>query len=126
MIAHEPSSARAAGRWRDSAGTPASASRASRRARSAMHSDIAASKEKGPAGEEKRDIGAIALRAAGQVAVYVAGAAIPFLLWMAYLYLSFGGIKDAGSSSVPCPSLGHRIFPELSSDMMPPSLGFIS
>ena len=34
------------------------------------------------------------LRGAGRVAVYVAGAAIPFLLWMVYLYLSFAGIKD--------------------------------
>jgi hypothetical protein len=45
-------------------------------------------------GVEKPGIGAVALRAAGKVAVYVAGAAIPFLLWMAYLYLSFAGIKD--------------------------------
>ena len=54
-------------------------------------------------GEEKPGIGAIALRAASRVAVYVAGAAIPFLLWMAYLYLSFGGIKDAGSSQYHAP-----------------------
>jgi predicted acylesterase/phospholipase RssA len=44
----------------------------------------------------KAGFGAIVLHAASRVAVYVAGAAIPFLLWMAYLYLSFGGIKDAG------------------------------
>ena len=45
-------------------------------------------------GAEKPGITAVALRAAGKVAVYVAGAAIPFLLWMAYLYLAFAGIKD--------------------------------
>ena len=45
-------------------------------------------------GAEKPSFTAVALRAAGKAAVYVAGAAIPFLLWMAYLYLSFAGIKD--------------------------------
>ena len=45
-------------------------------------------------GAEKPSFSAVALRAAGKAAVYVAGAAIPFLLWMAYLYLSFAGIKD--------------------------------
>jgi Patatin-like phospholipase len=45
-------------------------------------------------GAEKPSISAVALRVAGKAAVYVAGAAIPFLLWMAYLYLSFAGIQD--------------------------------
>jgi hypothetical protein len=45
-------------------------------------------------GAEKPSISAVALRVAGKAAVYIAGAAIPFLLWMAYLYLSFAGIKD--------------------------------
>jgi hypothetical protein len=45
-------------------------------------------------GAEKPSIAAAVLRGAGRVAVYVAGAAIPFLLWMVYLYLSFAGIKD--------------------------------
>jgi predicted acylesterase/phospholipase RssA len=48
-------------------------------------------------GAEKPGITAVALRAAGKAAVYVAGAAIPFLLWMAYLYLSFVGIKDVNA-----------------------------
>ena len=60
-------------------------------------------------GAEKPSISGIALRGASRVAVYVAGAAIPFLLWMAYLYLSFAGIKDinpgagAGSSQYHAP-----------------------
>jgi hypothetical protein len=41
-----------------------------------------------------------ALRAAGKAAIYVAGAAIPFLLWIVYLYLAFGGIKDLNSEYV--------------------------
>lgn len=45
-------------------------------------------------GAERPSLSAVALRAVGKAAVYVAGAAIPFLLWMAYLYLSFIGIKD--------------------------------
>jgi len=48
-------------------------------------------------GAEKPSFSAVALRAAGKAAVYVAGAAIPFLLWMAYLYLSFVGIKDVNA-----------------------------
>ena len=40
-------------------------------------------------GDERPSFGALASRAAGRAAVYVAGAAIPFLLWMAYLYLCF-------------------------------------
>ena len=67
-------------------------------------------------GAEKPSISAVALRVAGKAAVYVAGAAIPFLLWMAYLYLSFAGIKDHLNpefSELPCASLGQRFFPEL-------------
>lgn len=45
-------------------------------------------------GNERPNLGALASRAAGRAAVYIAGAAIPFLLWMAYLYLCFAGIKD--------------------------------
>jgi hypothetical protein len=45
-------------------------------------------------GAEKPTFTALLSRAAGRAAVYVAGAAIPFLLWMAYLYLAFAGIKD--------------------------------
>jgi predicted acylesterase/phospholipase RssA len=45
-------------------------------------------------GDERPSWGALVSRAAGRVAVYIAGAAIPFLLWMAYLYLAFAGIKD--------------------------------
>jgi Patatin-like phospholipase len=45
-------------------------------------------------GNERPNVGALASRAAGRAAVYIAGAAIPFLLWMAYLYLCFAGIKD--------------------------------
>jgi hypothetical protein len=45
-------------------------------------------------GDERPNLGALASRAAGRAAVYIAGAAIPFLLWMAYLYLCFAGIKD--------------------------------
>ena len=45
-------------------------------------------------GDERPNLGALASRAAGKAAVYIAGAAIPFLLWMAYLYLCFAGIKD--------------------------------
>jgi hypothetical protein len=45
-------------------------------------------------GNERPSVGAVASRAAGKAAVYIAGAAIPFLLWMSYLYLCFAGIKD--------------------------------
>src|SRR5262249_10699423 len=49
-------------------------------------------------GAEKPSIAALASRAAGRAAVYIAGAPIPFLLWMAYLYLCFVGIKDVNWS----------------------------
>jgi predicted acylesterase/phospholipase RssA len=45
-------------------------------------------------GDEKPTLRAAAMRVAGKAAVYVAGAAIPFLLWIAYLYLTFSGMKD--------------------------------
>jgi Patatin-like phospholipase len=45
-------------------------------------------------GGERPSRGAAAMRILGKAAVYVAGAAIPFLLWLAYLYLAFLGIND--------------------------------
>src|SRR5215831_6269207 len=45
-------------------------------------------------GAERPSLAALASRAAGRVAIYIAGAAIPFLLWMVYLHLCFMGIKD--------------------------------
>ncbi len=47
-------------------------------------------------GAEKPTLTAVAKRVAGKAAVYVAGAAIPFLLLLVYLYLCFLGIKDLG------------------------------
>src|SRR6266545_4815800 len=47
-------------------------------------------------GAEKPTWGAAVMRVVSKAAVYVAGAAIPFLLWLAYLYLSFLGIMDPG------------------------------
>jgi patatin-like phospholipase len=54
-------------------------------------------------GAEKPSLAALASRAAGRAAVYIAGAAIPFLLWMAYLYLCFAGIKDVNSGGYHAP-----------------------
>jgi hypothetical protein len=51
-------------------------------------------------GDQKRSFGDLALRAAGKAAVYVAGAATPFLVWMAYLYLAFAAIKDLDTNYV--------------------------
>src|SRR5262249_9602069 len=45
-------------------------------------------------GNERPNFSAMISRAAGRVAIYIAGAAIPFLLWMVYLHLCFMGIKD--------------------------------
>ena len=45
-------------------------------------------------GNEKSTLGDFVFRAAGRAAFYIVSAAIPFLLWMAYLYLCFAGIKD--------------------------------
>jgi len=47
-------------------------------------------------GAEKPSFSAVALRAVGKAAVYVAGAAIPFLLWLVYLYFCFLGIRIGG------------------------------
>jgi hypothetical protein len=44
--------------------------------------------------EKERGFRVVALRAASRASVYLADAAILFLLWMAYLYLAFAGIKD--------------------------------
>jgi len=44
--------------------------------------------------EKERGFEAVVLPSASRAAIYLAGAAIPFLLWMAYLYLAFAGIKD--------------------------------
>jgi hypothetical protein len=41
---------------------------------------------------------AFATRMATKLAMYLAGAAVPFLLWVAYLYLSFWGIEDCTAS----------------------------
>jgi hypothetical protein len=54
-------------------------------------------------GAERPSLAALASRAAGRAAVYIAGAAIPFLLWMAYLYLCFAGIKDLNISGYHAP-----------------------
>ena len=54
-------------------------------------------------GAERPSLAALASRAAGRAAVYIAGAAIPFLLWMAYLYLCFAGIKDVNISGYYAP-----------------------
>src|SRR5262249_16787939 len=63
-------------------------------------------------GAERPSLAAFASRAAGRVAVYIAGAAIPFLLWMAYLYLCFAGIKDLKiSGGYPSPLLATPCFP---------------
>src|SRR5215813_2857143 len=54
-------------------------------------------------GAERPSLAALASRAAGRAAVYIAGAAIPFLLWMAYLYLCFVGIRDVSSGGYHAP-----------------------
>ncbi|MGN6733711.1 MAG: patatin-like phospholipase family protein, partial [Candidatus Binatia bacterium] len=51
-------------------------------------------------GNERPNLGAMVSRAAGRAAIYIAGAAIPFLLWMVYLQLCFMGIKDLDSGYV--------------------------
>jgi predicted acylesterase/phospholipase RssA len=48
-------------------------------------------------GAEKPSFIAVAMRAVGKAAVYVAGAAIPILLWLLYLYFCFLGIKVVDS-----------------------------
>jgi hypothetical protein len=43
---------------------------------------------------ERSKLGDFVSRAAGRTTFYIVSAAIPLLLWMAYLYLCFAGIKD--------------------------------
>jgi hypothetical protein len=69
------------------------------------------------AGDKKPTYSATAMRIAGKAAIYVAGAAVPFLLWIAYLYLCFLGIKDTaatGGSGYHAPQwiteLANRLF----------------
>ena len=50
-------------------------------------------------GAEKPGVSAVLMRAAGKAAVYIAGAAVPFLLWIAYLYLAFAGMNDVSAQS---------------------------
>ena len=50
--------------------------------------------------EEKPGFGALVTRIAIRLSMYLAGAAVPILLWVAYLYLSFWGIKD-GADHAP-------------------------
>jgi len=66
------------------------------------------------AGDGKPTFAGIALRVASRAAVYVAGAAVPFLLWIAYLYLSFAGIRDVAGYYGPAwiVGLAHGIFGE--------------
>jgi hypothetical protein len=54
-------------------------------------------------GAEKPSFFAVAMRGVGKAAVYVAGAAIPILLWLVYLYFCFLGIKVAGDNSYHAP-----------------------
>jgi hypothetical protein len=49
---------------------------------------------------EKPGFGAFATRIAIKFAMYLAGAAVPLTLWVAYLYLSFWGIPDC--TATPC------------------------
>jgi Patatin-like phospholipase len=50
---------------------------------------------------EKPGLAAFATRIAIKLAMYVAGAAVPLVLWLAYLYLSFWGMADAASPHAP-------------------------
>jgi hypothetical protein len=54
---------------------------------------------------EKPGFGAFVEKIAVKFALYLAGAAVPLVLWVVYLYLAFWGIKDCGtvkcSSDVP-------------------------
>src|SRR6478735_9140393 len=54
-------------------------------------------------GAEKPSFIAVAMRGVGKAAVYVAGAAIPILLWLVYLYFCFLGIKVVGDNSYHAP-----------------------
>ena len=54
-------------------------------------------------GAEKPSFIAVAMRGVGKAAVYVAGAAIPILLWLVYLYFCFLGIKVVGDNTYHAP-----------------------
>jgi predicted acylesterase/phospholipase RssA len=58
-------------------------------------------------GNERPNLAAMVSRAGGRAVVYIAGAAIPFLLWMVYLYLCFIGIKDLNPEYVRSGSYYH-------------------
>jgi hypothetical protein len=47
--------------------------------------------------EKPGGIGAFAEKIAVKLAMYLAGAAVPLVLWVVYLYLAFWGIKDCGT-----------------------------
>ncbi len=51
---------------------------------------------------EKPGFAAFATRIAIKLAMYLAGAAVPLVLWVAYLYLSFWGIKECPASGTTC------------------------
>lgn len=53
---------------------------------------------------EKPGFAAFATRIAVKFAMYLAGAAVPIVLWVAYLYLSFWGIADPDCTPKPCTS----------------------
>ena len=65
-------------------------------------------------GAEKPSFIAVAMRAVGKAAVYVAGAAIPILLWLVYLYFCFLGIKVVATTVITRRS-GSSIFPSTGS-----------
>ena len=50
--------------------------------------------------EKPGGFGTFAERIAVKLAMYVAGAAVPLVLWVVYLYLSFWGIKDCSTPSL--------------------------
>src|SRR5262249_32553379 len=52
---------------------------------------------------ERSKLGDFVSRAAGRTTFYIVSAAIPLLLWMAYLYLCFAGIKDVNISGYHAP-----------------------
>jgi hypothetical protein len=48
---------------------------------------------------EKPGFGAFVEKIAVKFAIYLAGAAVPLVLWVVYLYLAFWGIKDCGTET---------------------------
>jgi hypothetical protein len=58
---------------------------------------------------EKPGFGAFAMRLAIKLAMYLAGAAVPLALWLAYLYLSFWGMQDAAHRPEWISSLAHAV-----------------